>query len=546
MRYVLAGSVQQYEQTLRISARLLDISGNVVWAETFDRDNNNVFSIQNEIADAVVLGISSASDRPSSVQGPRTDNYEAYRAYLLGNEYLRRRSEHWGTESLEAFNEALALDPDFAAAHAGAATVLAIRGMHDTENVASAEFHAEAALRLAPNLAEAHAVAGLLLTKTVDEAGYAASIEPLRRAIDLNPSLVEAYNWLQISLKSLGREDEATEVLQQALSIDPLNHTLNMNYAVKLHSDGQLEAAREHYMHVLEFPDVPSYTYDWLSNVEISAGDYERSLHWLKLGGDNGGLEAEMIIWYASWIAIAYARLGLFDEANRWLAIAIDDPRSHWWLSAQHAVLLRQQDAGTLQDLAVLHAEAHVDEAEMTVWSKQMLGEIAFLNSDMVAAVRYLEPLYQPGWILFNGPGGRRDQFPPAHRLVMAFRAVGRDDSADRVLSELWQHQMEYRAGRTAVLSDLLIDEAVTYALMGNEETASERMQAAFDAGWRDYYRYLGDSRFRVLDELEGSAELVEAARQDVMLQRERVIAAERADPFEIPAVATSTQSALE
>ncbi len=542
VRYVLAGSVQQHEQTLRISARLVDTRGNVIWAETFDRDNDDIFSIQSEIAQSVVQGISSASDRPSIEQQINTNNFDAYRAYLVGNEYLRRRADQWAGNALDAFNEALRLDPDFAAAHAGAATVLAIRGTHDTENIAAAEFHAERALALNPNLAQAHAVYGLLMTTTDDEAGYAASVEPLRHAIELNPSLVEAYNWLQISLRALGRGDEASDVLRQALAIDPLNHTLNMNYAVNLHADGQLDAARDHMLQVLEFPDVPGYTYDWIANVEISAGDYERALHWIKLGGENGGLSPDTIGWYSNALAVAYSRLGMFDEANRWIGIAYVDPDSHWWFGGQLAVLGLQRRFEDLQDIAARHEDAHAEDEAMTPWSQQMMGAVAFENDDMEAAIQYLEPLYRPGWFLYNGPGGKSGQFPPAHQLVIAYRAVGRDDDAERVLSELWQHQMEQRVGRSQLISDLLIDEAITYALMSNEEMASQRLHEAVGAGWRDYYRYLADTRFRVLDDLQGSDDLIESVRQEISLQRERVIAAERLEPFDIPSAANAAQ----
>lgn len=249
-----------------------------------------------------------------------------------------------------------------------------------------------------------------------------------------------------------------------------------------------------------------------------------------------------MIIWYAGGIAGAYARLGLFDQANQWLAVAIEAPDSHWWLGAQLSVLQRQQDFASLRERAAQHAAAHMEDEAMTPWSQQMMGAIAFESGDMDTAIRYLEPLYEPGWILYNGPGGFSDQFPPAHQLVIALRAVGRGDDAERILSELWQHQMEFRAGRTAVLSQILIEEAVTYALMGNEETAVERLRDAFEAGWREYYMYLGSGRFRVLDDLEGSAEIIEAVRQDLESQRDRVLAEEQARPFEIPAVVEASQ----
>ena len=115
---------------------------------------------------------------------------------------------------------------------------------------------------------------------------------PLRRAIELNPSLIEAYNWLQISLMVLGRDEESLEVLQQALAIDPLNHTLNSQLRGQTAQPTVSSTLRANTIsQVIEFPDVPGYTYDWIwQTSRLSAGNFERSLHWIKLGGEHGGL----------------------------------------------------------------------------------------------------------------------------------------------------------------------------------------------------------------------------------------------------------------
>jgi hypothetical protein len=124
----------------------------------------------------------------------------------------------------------------------------------------------------------------------------------------------------------------------------------------------------------------------------------------------------------------------------------------------------------------------------------------------------------------------------------MAYLQAGREDDAARVLDELLVYQLDTRSGRTRVISPYLIDEAVTYALQGNEAVAAERLRQAVDAGWRDYYGYLADSRFRPLDDLDATAAIIEEVRRDIEAQRERVIALERQKPFDLPPGATASQ----
>lgn len=542
VRYVLAGSLQQQGDSLRITARLVNVSGDIVWSESFDRDNANVFDIQNEIAQAVVRGIPLDDEALLPVAGAPTDNFEAYKAYLLGNEHSRRRPNNWTVLAIDAYNEAIRLDPGFAQPYAGLATALAVRGMNDVKTITDALAAAEMSLRLDPDLPEGLAVTGLLLTREDNTGGYQASLEWLERAIELNPSLIDARNWLSISYSVLGRRQESIDVLSKALELDPLNPTLNTNLGARLHFDGRLDAAREQFQKLFEYPDVPSYSYEWIAAVEVSAGDYTAALEWIKLGGLNGGFGPESVGWYVSRVAQAYARLGMFDDANRWMALDNMMPGSHWSLAANYAVLGFQKRYEELAVMAAEHLESYPDQANLTNWSRQLLAGIALENGDYLSTIKYLERDFGPGWELYNGPGGRSGQFAPAQQLAMAYLQAGREDDAARVLDELLVYQLDTRSGRTRVISPYLIDEAVTYALQGNEAVAAERLRQAVDAGWRDYYGYLADSRFRPLDDLDATAAIIEEVRRDIEAQRERVIALERQKPFDLPPGATASQ----
>jgi len=228
--FVLEGSVRKAGNLVRITAQLVEgRSDTHVWSATYDRTLDDIFAIQDEISAAIVAELRprmnlTVGDAPSAV---KTQNAQAHEAYLRGQYLFGQRSIEGAVEALE---EAVSLDPDYAPAQA--ALALAYRfvpmylGKPRGEWVEKARPHAQRALELAPNLAEAHAAMGYVLVNpdTMDQA-----ISQFRKAVQLNPNYADAHAWLADFLDMKGSPTEAYEQWKTALHLDPLSIPIRWN-----------------------------------------------------------------------------------------------------------------------------------------------------------------------------------------------------------------------------------------------------------------------------------------------------------------------------
>ncbi|MEX2272680.1 MAG: protein kinase, partial [Vicinamibacterales bacterium] len=224
---VVEGSVRKAGNRLRITAQLVNVAdGYHLWSERYDRELDDVFAVQDEIATAIAkrleVTLGSAADEPL-VKAP-TENLEAYHLYLKGRHLWNKRGA--GLKAgLELFEQALQLDPDYALAQAGVAdayTLLAFYGfMRPADAMPRAKTAARRAVALAPDLAEAHtALAFISLTYDRD---WQAAASGFARALDCNPNLVAAHYWRAAYLWGIERRfDEAIAEARHATDLDPL------------------------------------------------------------------------------------------------------------------------------------------------------------------------------------------------------------------------------------------------------------------------------------------------------------------------------------
>src|SRR5262245_49315546 len=161
--HLLQGSVRKSGNQLRISVQLVEAATDTnLWSETFDRQMDNIFAVQGDIANSV------ASELKATLEGQpaqtKETNPEAYNAYLQGRYFFDRRDEENLNKATGYYQEALRIDPDYARAWVGLSVVhsrLADQGyVPVVEGYAKARMEAEKALELDPNLAEAHAQKG--------------------------------------------------------------------------------------------------------------------------------------------------------------------------------------------------------------------------------------------------------------------------------------------------------------------------------------------------------------------------------------------------
>jgi serine/threonine-protein kinase len=221
---VLEGSVRKAGNRLRITAQLVNVSdGYQLWSERFDRQFEDVFAIQDEIAKAIAeaLKLQLGSEQQELVAPAK--NLEAYTRYLKGRFHYNKFTEPGVRKSLELYQHALLADPGYGRAHAGIADSwcrLADDWLAPDEAYPRAKAAATRALQLDPDLPEAMTVLGKVLGWYEWEFGEAERL--LRRAVALSPNNAESHWALGSVLPSVGRLQEGLEELRRAAALDPL------------------------------------------------------------------------------------------------------------------------------------------------------------------------------------------------------------------------------------------------------------------------------------------------------------------------------------
>lgn len=237
---ILEGSVRRAGNQLRITAQLIDVgSQGHVWVKSYDRELDDVFVVQTEIAKQVAeaLKIELLGPERESITRRPTSNLAAYNLYLKGIHAARQSTFEGVTESLKFFEEAIRKDPDFSLAYAYLANIyigLAGETLAPGEAFPRAEELVAKALELDPTSSDAHTARGNLLLQ--QEHDWPASEREFKTAISLNPSNAMAHWWYTFLLKAVGRFGEAIEELRTVMELDPLwerpEHLLAVVYSL--------------------------------------------------------------------------------------------------------------------------------------------------------------------------------------------------------------------------------------------------------------------------------------------------------------------------
>jgi serine/threonine-protein kinase len=311
---VLEGSVRKVGNRIRISAELIDVAnGYHLWSESYDRQLEDVFAIQDEISRAIVdaLKIQLSGDTGKLVV-PATESLEAYTLYLKGRFFVNVITESEVRRGLDFFERALAEDPNYPQAHSGIADCwcnIADNWVEPTEAYPRAKAAAEQALALDPNLAEALTSIGKV--RAWYEWDFAGAEEVLRRAVGINPNYAEAHFVLGSALPSVGKLDEAIAEMRQALVVDPLSahfsRWLGRFYGYARDYDNSIAQSRK----TIEMAPEFFLSYCDLGTAYLAKGDAEEALTWFR----NGQSLKSAIRSYDAVIVRALAAMGETEEA---------------------------------------------------------------------------------------------------------------------------------------------------------------------------------------------------------------------------------------
>jgi len=257
-----------------------------LWANSYDRDLQDVFAIQSDIAERVAdaLKLQLVPKVKHNIEKKPTDSSEAYSLYLRGRFHWNQRSTKSVKDAIKFFENAIKIDPAFAKAYSGLSDCYQI--LIDAEEIPALETlplskkYAETSLELDPELAEGHASMGGASMQSFDAV---TADRELRRAIELNPNYSMAYHWLSILLRHKRKYQESYEMEVEALRLDPQMFILNFSLGLCLLHLGKPEQAIDQLDRALPLsPDAHSGVEFFKSMAFLTIGKYQDAISELK------------------------------------------------------------------------------------------------------------------------------------------------------------------------------------------------------------------------------------------------------------------------
>ena len=327
VRHVLEGTVRRSGNRLRITAQLINVAdGCQMWSERFDREMEDIFAVQDEIAGAIVenLKIKLVGEGEPIVRH-HTRNLEAYNLYLKGRFYWAKRHRAGIQKAVELFQAALKEDPNYALAYSGLADYFGTVAFYGAVPPADIEPKAQAmarkALELDPTLPEAHmSWANYKMMFTWD---WAEAEEAFKRALELDPNLTMAHAYYGFLLTFMGHYERAAAESRKAVELEPLSPAVHAAAAYTEYIAGQYEASMQHSAVAIEI-DPEFVAAQWpLGLCHLQRGEHEEAIAIYERALELSQRTPSYVALYA----YVCARIGRREEAQKVLAELLASPR---------------------------------------------------------------------------------------------------------------------------------------------------------------------------------------------------------------------------
>jgi len=328
---VLLGRVAESNGQLALNLSLVDVaSGKQIWAKEYSCPASELPNLQKQVA----LDVSAELNRRLSgadaqkVARVYTTNPEAFDDYLYGRFYWNKRTGKDMKKSIDYFEKAIKIDPDFALAYAGLADSQVLMpsygGVSPSESFPKAKAYALKALQLDDSLAQAHTTLSYILFNY--DWNFEESDRQMARAIELNPNYATAYHWYGNGLLlATGRFDESIEAMKHARRLDPLSLIINADLGTSYLYANRLDEAIEQFRNTLEMDSNFYYAHLYLGRAYLLRGDYQKALDELD---EAARLEDDPRIFMVR--SRVYAKMGRRSDAVRMLdAIKTQDQNEY-------------------------------------------------------------------------------------------------------------------------------------------------------------------------------------------------------------------------
>lgn len=281
---LLEGRVRKSGQRLRVSVSLLDgATGQYIWTERYDRRIDDIFDIQEEIADTIAreLRMKLRSPLGNGFVTRKTKDRGAHDFFLKGLYFFNKRTTSNLQKAEENYRSAIALDPEFASAYAALANCYIAQGVYGNEPPSEffplAKNSAEQALRIDPRLAQAHCAAGII--QSLFDYDLAGAEQSFQLALDLDASCAAAHQWYAMPCLAIqGRFNEAHTHLQLAQELDPLSLFTKTTIGATLYYERRYSEAARELLTVVEMEDRFGLGHQTLGKVYEKLGMYSEAI----------------------------------------------------------------------------------------------------------------------------------------------------------------------------------------------------------------------------------------------------------------------------
>ncbi len=315
-QFVLRGQISQSGNDLLLSAELVNIIDNArVWGEDFHRKSSQLSNIETEISQRIVdrLQIYLSGNAKQQLVRTMTRNPRAYELYIKGRFSQSKNSFESSKNAVAYFNQALAVDPDYAEAYAALARThffLGANGFHDPkEAMPKAKAAAVKAVELDDSLAAAHLAMAVINAADWDWSG---AEREYKRAIELHPNLAEAHFRYALYLSTMGRHENAIAEMNKSRELDPLNPDSYLEIGYILYFARQYDSALEQAKTKIELDPNNGSAYNGKAFVHAAKKEYDYAIanykERIRLAGEHTGVDC--------YLGFALAKAGRLDEAR--------------------------------------------------------------------------------------------------------------------------------------------------------------------------------------------------------------------------------------
>jgi TolB-like protein/DNA-binding winged helix-turn-helix (wHTH) protein/Flp pilus assembly protein TadD len=312
---VVEGTVVRLGDRVRIRTQLIYAPADRhIWAEAYERDLKDVLALQADLAQEIARKIRlELTARQLDLSASHVVNPEVHELYLKGRYFWNKRDNAGLHKAVDYFQQAVTKDPNYAEAYAGLADAYGLLGM-----MSEAKTTAEKALRLNPDLAEAHTSLGLIAPFL--DWNWAEGKKHFERALALNPNYATAHHWYaEAYLMPTGQVDSALSELRTAQTLDPLSPVITTDLGKDLYLARHYDEAVIELRRALELDPHFVSAHNWLSDTFLEKKMYAEATAELE---KTKPFKEDRV--YIRQTAYLYARMGRRVEARRALAKSFD------------------------------------------------------------------------------------------------------------------------------------------------------------------------------------------------------------------------------